>query len=93
MDCSRSQHNLGFDCHARDRVTTAARPKRSYSIVARSTLRWDWPRVHAALTVIALLLKPVRPLTRNIHTGALKLARNSALRKFGGVTVENPFFK
>jgi len=91
-----------------------------FTNVARRKLRWDWPQVDAALAVITELVEPVRPLTRDIHTHALKLARSAALsfydalivaaaadagcnvlltedlqhgRKFGGVTVENPFLE
>ena len=91
-----------------------------FTNVARRKLSWDWPQVDAALAVITELVEPVRPLTRDIHTHALKLARSAALsfydalivaaaadagcsvlltedlrhgRKFGGVTVRNPFLE
>ena len=89
-----------------------------FTNVARRKLGWDWPQVEAALTVIAELTEPVRPLTADIHSKAVKLARDGALsfydalivaatvdagcrilltedlqhgRKFGGVTIQNPF--
>jgi len=89
-----------------------------FTNVVRRKLRWDWPQVDAALSVIAELLEPARPLTADIHSHAGKLARSSALsfydalvvaaaadagcrvllsedmqhrRKFGGVTIQNPF--
>jgi predicted nucleic acid-binding protein len=91
-----------------------------FTNVVRRKLGWDWPQVDAALTVIAELMEPVRPLTAAIHTHAVRLARSSALsfydalivaaaadagcrvlltedlqhgRKFGGVTIQNPFLK
>jgi predicted nucleic acid-binding protein len=89
-----------------------------FTNVARRKLGWDWPRVDAALAVIAELTDTVRPLTVGIHAHAVKLARSNALsfydalivaaaadagcrvllsedlqhgRKFGGVTIQNPF--
>lgn len=89
-----------------------------FTNVVRNKLRWDWPQLDAALEVIAELTEPARPLTADIHTHAVKLARTSALsfydaliiaaaadadcrllltedmqhgRKFGGVTIQNPF--
>jgi predicted nucleic acid-binding protein len=80
----------------------------------------DWPKVDAALAVIAELTDTVRPLTAGIHAHAVKLARSNALsfydalivaaaadagcrvlltedlqhgRKFGGVTIQNPFLE
>jgi predicted nucleic acid-binding protein len=91
-----------------------------FTNVVRSKLRWDWPKVYAALEVIAELMEPARPLTADIHAHAVKLARTSALsfydalliaaaadvgcrvlltedmqhrRKFGGVTIQNPFLE
>lgn len=91
-----------------------------FTNVARRKLRWEWPQVDAALEVIAELLEPVRPLTADIHTQAVKLARVGSLsfydalivaatadagcrvlltedlqhgRRFGGVTIENPFLE
>ncbi len=89
-----------------------------FTHVLRRKLDWDWPQVDAALSVIAELLEPARPLTADIHAQAVKLARSGALsfydalivaaaaeagcrmlltedmqhgRKFGGVTIRNPF--
>jgi predicted nucleic acid-binding protein len=91
-----------------------------FTNVVRRKLGWEWPQVDAALTVITELMEPVRPLTADIHTHAVRLARSSALsfhdalivaaaadagcrvlltedlqhsRKFGGVTIQNPFLK
>lgn len=91
-----------------------------FTNVVRRKLGWDWPRVEAALAVIAELTEPVRPLTADIHARAVKLAHSSTLsfydalivaaaadagcrvlltedlqhgRKFGGVTVQNPFLE
>jgi len=89
-----------------------------FTNVARRKLRWDWPRIESALAVIAALLGPARPITADIRTQAVKLARKDGLslydalmvaaaveagcrellsdglqegRKFGGVTIRNPF--
>jgi predicted nucleic acid-binding protein len=91
-----------------------------FTSVARRKLGWECSQVEAALAVIAELLGPARPLTTDIHSQAVKLARISTLsfydalviaaasdancrvlltedlqhgRKFGGVTVENPFLE
>jgi predicted nucleic acid-binding protein len=91
-----------------------------FTSVARRKLSWDWSQVDAALAVISELLGPARPLTADIHTHAVDLARSSTLsfydalivaaaadagcrllltedlqhgRKFGTVTVENPFLE
>lgn len=91
-----------------------------FTSVVRRKLSWDWTQVDAALAVIRELLGPARPLTADIHTHAVKLARGSTLsfydalvvaaaadagcrllftedlqhgRKFGAVTVENPFLE
>ncbi len=89
-----------------------------FTNVVRRKLGWGWPQVDAALGVIAELTGPALSLTTDIHTQAVKLARDSALsfydalivaaaadagcrvlctedlqhgRKFGGVTIQNPF--
>ncbi len=89
-----------------------------FTHVVRRKPGWDWPQVDAALSVIAELLEPARPLTADKHAHAVKLARTSALpfydavivtaaadagcralltedmqhgRKFGGVTIHDPF--
>jgi predicted nucleic acid-binding protein len=89
-----------------------------FTSVVRRKLSWDWTQVDAALAVISELMGAPRPLTADIHTHAVKLARGSTLsfydalviaaaadagcrvlltedlqhgRKFGGVTIENPF--
>ena len=91
-----------------------------FTSVVRRKLSWDWAQVNAALAVISELMGAARPLTADIHTHAVKLARGSTLsfydalviaaaadagcrvlltedlqhgRKFGGVTVENPFLE
>ena len=91
-----------------------------FTSVVRRKLSWDWPQVDAALAVISELMGPARPLTTEIHTQAVKLARSSTLsfydalviaaaadarcrvlftedlqhgRKFGSVTVQNPFLE
>ena len=58
-----------------------------FTNVARRKLRWDWPQVDPALAVIAELVGPVRPLTRDIHTHALKLARSGALSFYDALIV------
>ena len=89
-----------------------------FTSVVRRKLSWDWAQVDAALAVISELMGAARPLTADIHTHAVKLARGNTLsfydalviaaaahagcrvlltedlqhgRRFGGVTVENPF--
>ncbi len=91
-----------------------------FTNVVRRKLGWDWPQVDAALGVIAELTGPALSLTADIHTQAVKLARDSSLsfydalivaaaadagcrvlftedlqhdRKFGGVTIQNPFLE
>ena len=91
-----------------------------FTNVVRRKLGWDWPRVHAALEIIAELTGPALSLTADIHARAVKLARESSLafydalivaaaadagcrllltedlqhgRRFGGVTVQNPFLE
>lgn len=91
-----------------------------FTNVVRRKLGWDWPQVDAALRVIAELTGPARSLTADIHTQAVKLARDSSLsfydalivaaaadagclllftedlqhgRKFGGLTIQNPFLE
>jgi predicted nucleic acid-binding protein len=51
-----------------------------FTSVVRRKLRWDWTQVDAALAVISELLGPARPLTADIHTHAVKLARGSHRR-------------
>lgn len=58
-----------------------------FTNVARRKLDWDWPQVDAALEVITQLTGPVRPLTRDIHTQAVKLARNNALSFYDALIV------
>ncbi|MBS0367119.1 MAG: PIN domain-containing protein [Proteobacteria bacterium] len=56
------------------------------NVVSRK-LRWDWPEVDAALSVIAELTGPARPLTVAIHAHALKLARSHALAFYDALIV------
>ena len=58
-----------------------------FTSVARRKLRWDWPEVEAALTVIAELVWPVRPLTADIHGEAVRLARDNALSFYDALIV------
>jgi predicted nucleic acid-binding protein len=89
-----------------------------FTNVTRRKLRWEWPEVEAALAIILELTGAVRPLTAEIHSEAVKLARDNTLsfydalivaaaadagcrvlltedlqhgRKFGGVTIQDPF--
>jgi predicted nucleic acid-binding protein len=89
-----------------------------FTNIVRRKLGWDWPPVLAALGVITELSGPALSLTADIHTQAVKLARDCSLsfydalivaaagdagchvlftedlqhgRKFGGVTIQNPF--
>ena len=91
-----------------------------FTNVVRRKLGWDWSQVHAAIGVISELTGPALSLTAEIHTQAVKLARESSLafydalivaaaadagcrlllteelqhgRRFGGVTVQNPFLE
>ena len=49
-----------------------------FTNVARRKLGWDWPQVEATLTVTAELTEPARPLTADIHSKAVKLARDDS---------------
>jgi predicted nucleic acid-binding protein len=58
-----------------------------FTNVARSKLRWEWPRLDAALEVIVELIDPVRPLTTDIHAHALKLARTSTMSFYDALII------
>jgi predicted nucleic acid-binding protein len=58
-----------------------------FTNVARRKLDWGWPQVESALAVITELMGPVRPLTRDIHTQAVKLARDHALPFYDALIV------
>lgn len=58
-----------------------------FTSVARRKLGWDWPQIEAAIAVIFELLGSVRPLTAEIHSQALKLARGSALSFYDALIV------
>jgi predicted nucleic acid-binding protein len=58
-----------------------------FTNVARRKLAWDWTRVDAAVGVIAELTGPVRPLTADIHAGAVKLARDHAFSFYDALIV------
>ena len=58
-----------------------------FTNVVRRKLGWDWPEVDGALAVIKDLLEPVRPLTAEIHSLAVKLARGSALSFYDALIV------
>jgi predicted nucleic acid-binding protein len=89
-----------------------------FTSVSHRKLSWDWEDIEAALAVIDTLLGPARPLTQEIHTHAVAVARDHVLsfwdalivaaaseagcrvlmsedlqhgRKFGPLTVHNPF--
>lgn len=91
-----------------------------FTSVTQKKLGWDWDDIEAALGVIVTLLGPVRPLTQEIHSHAVALAREHLLtfwdalviaaatdagcrllmsedlqhgRKFGPVTIQNPFLR
>ena len=51
-----------------------------FTSVARRKLGWDWPQIEAAIAVISELLGSTRPLTPEIHSQALKLARGVRFR-------------
>ena len=50
-----------------------------FTSVARRKLSWDWPQIEAASAVISELLGSAMPLTTEIHSQTLKLARGGAL--------------
>jgi predicted nucleic acid-binding protein len=58
-----------------------------FTNVVRRKLGWDWPQVDAALSVIAELMEPARPLTADMHSHAVKLARSSALSFYDALIV------
>ena len=58
-----------------------------FTSVVRRKLSWDWPQVDAALEVIAELMEPARPLTADIHTHAVKLARGSTLSFYDALVI------
>ncbi len=58
-----------------------------FTNVVRRKLGWDWPQVHAALGVIAELTGPALSLTADIHTLAVKLARDSSLSFYDALIV------
>lgn len=57
-----------------------------FTNVARRKLDWSWADIENALSAVADLLGPARPLTAAIHARALRHGR-----RFGSLTVENPF--
>ncbi len=50
-----------------------------FTNVARKKLAWSWGQLDSALAVVEELLGPARPLTRDIHSRALRHARSHAL--------------
>lgn len=58
-----------------------------FTSVVRRKLGWDWPRIQAALDVIATLAGRARPLTKAIHAAAVKLARQSGLSFYDALIV------
>ncbi len=58
-----------------------------FTNVVRRKLSWDWPKVDAALSIIADLLEPARPLTTDIHAHAVKLARTGAMSFYDALIV------
>jgi predicted nucleic acid-binding protein len=58
-----------------------------FTNVVRRKLSWGWPQIDAALTVIAELMGPARPLTTDIHSRAVKLARGSMFSFYDALVV------
>ena len=58
-----------------------------FTNVVRRKLAWDWPRIQAALAVIAELAGPARALTAGIHAQAVKLARDRSLTFYDALIV------
>lgn len=58
-----------------------------FTNVAHRKLGWDWPRIDAALAVIAELTEAVRPLTADIHAQAVALARGNPLSFYDALIV------
>jgi predicted nucleic acid-binding protein len=58
-----------------------------FTNVARRKLNWDWPEIEAARAVIVDLTGPVHPLTIDIHTHAVQLARDASLSFYDGLIV------
>ena len=57
------------------------------SDVVRRKLSWEWTQVDAALAVISELMWAARPLTADIHTHAVKLARGSTLSFYDALVI------
>lgn len=58
-----------------------------FTNVVRRKLGWNWSQVQAALAAIAELTGPALSLTADIHTQAVKLARESSLAFYDALIV------
>lgn len=58
-----------------------------FTNVVRRRLGWNWSQVQAALAAIAELTGPALSLTADIHTQAVKLARESSLAFYDALIV------
>ncbi len=58
-----------------------------FAHVASRKLRHGWDAVELALNLFRLSIEDVRPLTHDIHTAALKLARNHAFSFYDALIV------
>jgi predicted nucleic acid-binding protein len=58
-----------------------------FTNVTRRKLKWDWQQVEASLAVIEELLGVARPLTVDLHTKAVALARKFKLAVYDALIV------
>jgi predicted nucleic acid-binding protein len=58
-----------------------------FTNVTRRKLKWDWEQIEASLAVIEELLGVARPLTADLHTQAMALARESKLAFYDALIV------
>jgi predicted nucleic acid-binding protein len=58
-----------------------------FTNVTRRKLKWDWKQIEASLAVIGELLGVARPLTAELHTKAVVLARDSKLSFYDALIV------
>ena len=55
--------------------------------VSRRKLGWDWPAIESALAVMKSLLDPPIPLTAELHSAAVALARDHGLSFYDSLIV------
>ncbi|MEZ5514738.1 MAG: PIN domain-containing protein [Steroidobacteraceae bacterium] len=58
-----------------------------FANVTRRKLCWQWEQIEASLAVVEELFAPVAPLTKDIHTRAVALAREHELPFYDALIV------